>query len=78
MLSQLLYNNNDKNVFIIINGAFEISGIAFNMTSSTSGIPLNSAINSETFRLRYQMFQAATDRNYYNVENVIDINCVDD
>ena len=55
MLSQLLYNNdkllynyNDKNVFIIINGAFEISGIAFNMTSSTGGIPLNSAINSET------------------------------
>ena len=72
MLSQLLYNNNDKNVFIIINGAFEISG----MTSSTSGIPLNSAINSET--LRYQMFQAATDRNYYNVGNVMDINCVDD
>ena len=70
MLSQLLFNNinnfflNDKNVFIIINGAFEISGIAFNMTSSTSGIPLNSAINSET--LRYQMSPAATDRNYYN------------
>ena len=73
MLSQLLYNNH-KNVFI--NGAFEISGIAFNMTSSMSGIPLNSAINSET--LRYQMFQAATDRNYYNVGNVMDINCVDD